>query len=57
MNYSKDKMMELENRIAILEGKDPPHKKICTYCDDKGSIYCWSGHQDWYEDCPKCKGE
>lgn len=54
---SKCKLKELENRIATLEGKEPPHKKACTYCDGRAHIFCWAGHDSWTEPCPQCSAK
>lgn len=44
--------MELENRIAILEGKQPPYPLKCVACHE-GQIRDYHG----WETCPSCKGK
>ena len=52
----RNDLMALENRVAVLEGKPPPHEKICLECHGEKRIFCFMGPQSWYEDCPCCQG-
>lgn len=51
----QDKLKDLENRVAVLEGKEPIHKKFCKACKDTGFVETLIGDHQTGDTMVPCK--